>query len=114
MPFTVTSVTSNQVFRDSARLEAADYFAWGTIEWLTGNNAGARRKVQAYAANGTFTLSQMMFGTVQVGDTGTAIVGCRGRLEEDCRDKFNNVLNFGGEPHRRGLDSLTQAPVLNV
>ena len=114
VPFEVTSVTSNQVFRDSARLEAADYFAWGEVQWLTGNNAGVRRKVQFYAANGTFTLSQKMFGAVQIGDTGTAVVGCRGRLTEDCIGKFDNVLNFGGEPHRLGVDDLTKPATASV
>jgi uncharacterized phage protein (TIGR02218 family) len=110
MPFTVTSVTSNQVFRDSARLEAADFFGWGIVEWLTGNNAGVDRKVQAYAANGTFTLAETMFEAVQIGDTGTAIAGCRGRRDEDCVAKFANVLNFGGEPDRLGLDDLASSP----
>jgi uncharacterized phage protein (TIGR02218 family) len=113
-PFTVTNVTSNQVFRDSARAEVADFFGYGEVQWLTGNNAGVRRKVQAYAANGTFTLSQMMFGTVQVGDTGIAVAGCRGRLTEDCIGKFDNVLNFGGEPHRVGPDDLTKPAEANV
>lgn len=110
MPFTVTSVTSNQIFRDLARLEAADYFGEGSVIWLTGDNAGIERKVKEYAANGTFTLALPMVVAIQVGDTGTAIVGCRKRLEEDCLDKFDNVLNFGGEPHRQGLDDVTQSP----
>lgn len=110
MPFTVTSVTSTQVFRDSARAEADDYFGDGEIEWLTGNNTGIRSKVKTYAANGTFTLALPMRGSIQVGDTGTAIVGCRKRLDEDCIVKFDNVINFGGEPHRQGINSVTSAP----
>lgn len=109
MPFTVTSVTSNQVFRDSARAEAADFFGEGSIIWLTGNNAGISQKVKEYAANGTFTLALPMYATVQVGDTGTAVVGCRKRRDEDCVTKFNNVLNFGGQPDRRGLNNVTQS-----
>lgn len=106
--FTVTGVTSSQVFQDTARAEAADYFGDGEVLWLTGNNAGISAKVKTYAADGTFTLVLPMLSTVQVGDTGTAIVGCRKRLEEDCRDKFSNQLNFGGEPHRQGVDSITE------
>jgi len=108
--FTVTGVTSNRVFQDTARAEAEDYFGWGSVEWLTGNNAGVFRKVQSYAADGTFTLAEQMYDTVQVGDTGTAVVGCRLRRDEDCVTKFNNVLNFGGEPDRTGLDDLASSP----
>lgn len=114
MPFTVTGVTSSQVFRDSARTEAADWFGAGEILWLTGNNAGISAKVKTYAADGTFTLVLPMLSAVQIGDTGTAIAGCRKRLEEDCRDKFNIVVNFGGEPHRQGIDSITESPAANV
>lgn len=117
-PFTVTgtltSVTSNQVFRDSARAEAADYFGEGILTWTGGDNDGLSAKVRDYAANGTFTLALPMLVTVQVGDTYSVVAGCRKRLAEDCIAKFANVLNFGGEPHRPWLDDLTQSPVLDV
>lgn len=103
---TLTGVTSNQVFRDSSRGEAADYFGAGEIEMTSGANEGARRLIREYAADGTFTLAQAFAGTVGIGDTYTAIAGDRKRLEEDCRDKFSNVLRFGGEPHRPGLNDL--------
>ena len=115
MPFVVTSVTSNQVFRDSARAEAADYFAEGEIEWLTGASVGVpAKKVKEYAANGTFTLAIPMYSAVLVGDTGNVTVGCRKRFEEDCRIKFNNGLNFGGEKDRKGLNDLTKSVQPNV
>lgn len=108
--FSVTNVTSKYVYRDSARAEAEDYFGEGEVQWLTGDNAGASRKVKTYAANGTFTMALPLFYDIQVGDTGIAIAGCRKRREEDCRDKFDNVLNFGGEPDRKGSDDLTKTP----
>ena len=111
--FTVTSVTSNQVFADSARAEADDFFGEGEIQWLTGNNAGERAKVKTYASD-TFTLGKAMWLDVQVGDTGIAIAGCRKRREEDCRDKFENEVNFGGQPDRKGTDNITEAPAADV
>ncbi len=118
MPFTVTNVTSNQVFRDSARAEADDWFGQGEVIWLTGNNAGVHSKVKSYTggggSNGTFTLDKSVWLDIQVGDTGTAIVGCRKRRAEDCRDKFDNVENFGGEPDRKGTDSVTKRATADV
>lgn len=111
---TLTSVTSNQVFRDNSRTEAADWFGEGEITFTGGANDGIRAKVKDYAANGTFTLALPLLGTVAIGDTYTAIAGDRKRLEEDCRDKFDNVVNFGGEPHRRGIDNVTQRATADV
>jgi len=107
---TLTSVTSNRIFRDSSRAEALDWFGEGSIEFVTGNNAGATFKIKEYAANGTFTLALPAFSTVQVGDTYIAVVGCRRRFDEDCVTKFANELNFGGEPHRKGFNGVIQIP----
>jgi uncharacterized phage protein (TIGR02218 family) len=102
----ITHVTSTEVFRDSARAEAADWFGEGEIEFTSGDNAGVRRKIHTHAADGTFTVAVPYYAPVQVGDAYTAIAGCRRRLEEDCKLKHNNVVNFVGEPHRRGLNDL--------
>lgn len=107
---TVTSASSTQVFTASGLTQAADYFGDGLIEWLTGDNAGIQQKVKAHATGGVFTLALPMPSTISIGDTFTAIAGCRKRLTEDCKTKFNNVLNFQGEPHRPGIDELTAEP----
>jgi len=116
MPFEVTHITGSgrTVFRDSARAEAADYFGEGYVEFLTGALTGIRKKVYAYAADGTFTLYLPTTMAIQVGDTGTAVVGCRKRRTEDCFTKFDNVLNFGAEPDARSLDTLTGKPSVDV
>jgi len=93
---TLTHVTSTLIVRDSARTEALDYFAAGTIEITSGDNAGLRPKeIKSYAADGTIEIYEPFHYSLAVGDTYTLIPGCRKRLE-DCRDKWNNVVNFGG------------------
>ena len=93
---TLTGVTSNSVFQDTARTEALDYFGEGSIAFTSGANAGLKPlEIKSYAADGTITTHEPFFYTVAVGDAYTMIPGCRKRLE-DCRDKYNNVLNFGG------------------
>ena len=111
---TITHVTSQSVLRDSARTEAADWFGEGSLQLTSGPNSGRRIKILEYATNGTFTLAQAFFSTVSVGNTYQAIAGCRKRREEDCITKFNNVLNFDGEPDRRGINNVTQAPTVDV
>lgn len=106
---TLTSVSSNQVFADSARAEAAGWFDEGVLTFTSGTCAGLKQKVKLFAG-GQFTLSLPMLQAVQVGDGYSVYAGCRKRLE-DCAGKFNNVLNFQGEPHLPGIDALTQPAV---
>lgn len=110
---TLTGVTSQTTFTDTARTEADHYFAEGVLTWTSGNNDGLAFKVKAYAAD-VFTLSVPPVGTVQVGDTYSVVAGCRKRLEEDCVAKFSNAVNFQGEPHRPTLDTLTASPEVNA
>lgn len=111
----VTGVTSNQVFADSTRTQADDYFAEGELTWTGGDNVGITCKVKTYAsASDTFTLAVPTTFPIQVGDTYSAVAGCRKRLNEDCRLKFDNVLNFQGEPHRPTVDDITESPEPNA
>lgn len=111
----VTAVTSSQVFVDNTRTEADDYFAEGELTWTSGDNDGLTVKVKTYAsATDTFTLAVPMTFPIQVGDTFSAIAGCRKRLNEDCRLKFDNVINFQGEPHRPTVDDMTESPEPNA
>jgi uncharacterized phage protein (TIGR02218 family) len=111
----VTGVTSKQAFADSSRTEADDWFGEGVLTWLTGNNAGLSQKVKTYTlSGGAFVLSLPMIATIQVGDTYSVVAGCRKRLDEDCVTKFDNVLNFQGEPHRPTLDEVTESPEVSV
>lgn len=106
---TVTSVASRQVFTDTVRTDPDEWFAEGLVEFLTGDNAGYSQKVKLFAA-GMFTLALPMPFNVVAGDIYTAIAGCQKRLTEDCKLKFANVLNFGGEPHLGGIDGLVAVP----
>lgn len=102
---TVTAVTSKRVFKDSARLEAAGWFQYGKLTWLTGNNAGLAMEVKAFGegspSDGTFELVLPMPYTIQVGDTAIVHAGCDKSLAT-CKAKFNNVVNFQGFPHVPG------------
>lgn len=94
---TVTHVTSGSIWRDSARTEVADYFAMGSVTWTTGPNVGLKaQEIKRYEADGTAETYEPAYYGVTVGDEYEFIPGCRKRLE-DCRDKWNNVPNFGGD-----------------
>lgn len=109
----ITSVTSRQVVADSGRADPSDYFGDGTFTFTSGLNAGRSRRVKSFAA-GVFTFTEAFPEAIDVGDDYNAMPGCRKRLQEDCIDKFDNVLNFQGEPHLPGVDALTAPPETDV
>lgn len=111
---TVSSVTSPRVFTSSGLAAgsptfAAGWFAEGVITFSTGLNVGLSRKVKAYTAGGQIECLAPFPFVVVNGDAFEIVAGCGKRLE-DCRNKFSNVLNFGGEPHLPGVDALTAVP----
>ncbi|MDH4581369.1 DUF2163 domain-containing protein [Pseudomonas sp. BN415] len=95
---TLTSVTDQYYFADSARVEAADYFATGAIRFLSGPNAGLKPiEIKAFTAGGVIQLQEALFYLPEVGDQYEMIPGCRKR-PEDCAF-WENMRNFGGHPH---------------
>lgn len=95
----LTSVTSQYVFTDTSRIEADDWFAYGEIRFLTGPNAGLRpSQIKRFTPGGVIELHEALFYAPTAGDTYEMIPGCRKRAS-DCKDKFANKLNFGGQDH---------------
>jgi uncharacterized phage protein (TIGR02218 family) len=112
---TVSSVTSSRVFTSSGLAAGsptfvAGWFQEGVITFTSGDNIGLSRKVKDYSVGGQISCLAPFPFAIANGDAFSIIAGCAKRLEEDCRDKFDNVLNFGGEPHLPGVDSLTAVP----
>jgi len=107
---TVTAVSSRRTFVATGGGRAADWYAEGVITWATGANAGRRGRVKVFAVGDVFELVEDAPNAIAVGDTLAAAAGCRKRLAEDCRDRFDNVINFQGEPHLTGIDALLSTP----
>lgn len=105
---TVTAVADARTFTASALSQAADYFGEGLVTFTSGVHSGTTHKLRSHAAGGVFTLALPLVQDLAVGTTFSAVAGCRKRLMEDCKTKFNNVLNFQGEPHRPTVDDLTK------
>lgn len=113
---TATAVASARVFTDSARTEADDWYGEGSVTFTSGANAGYTRKCKTYVAD-VFELVEAFPFPIEIGDAYEAVAGCRKRHERslanptgesDCVDKFDNILNFQGEPHLQGVDALTR------
>lgn len=74
------------------------------VVWLTGANAGRRMEIKEFS-NKQFTLVLPMPNNVTVGDTFNAIAGCDKTIST-CIAKFNNAVNFRGEPYVPGMDKM--------
>jgi uncharacterized phage protein (TIGR02218 family) len=102
--FTVVEVTGRAGFTVDTFGPAAegrpdiDYFSQGQLKWLTGDNAEWECDV---LRSSTPEHSLLLFfptpTAIQVGDTGKLYPGCN-RQASTCASKFDNILNFDGEP----------------
>lgn len=89
--------------------EADDYYAYGTIEFTTGNNANlGRREIKSADASGNLVLFHPFQYEIEVGDQVVLRPGCRKRPKSDCKEKFNNKINFGGFEYIPTKNQATQ------
>lgn len=106
----VTAATDKLAFEDSTIGQADGWYDYGLVTWHSGANAGLRMEVRLHQGP-TITLAQEMPAAIAVDDIFTMTAGCDKRLET-CRGKFDNVVNFRGEPFVPGTDSLIDYPGL--
>jgi uncharacterized phage protein (TIGR02218 family) len=92
---------------------AAGWFTHGTLDWLSGDNAGERAAVKAdrpgEAELRRLTLWQEPGRKAVPGDRFRVVAGCDKRAET-CRAKFGNLVNFRGFPHIPGDDWVAAYP----
>lgn len=104
------AVSPTATFTSATLGQANDFFGEGSVTWLSGLNAGTQNKVKAFSSH-VVTLSESTIRPVHIGDSFLIVAGCRHRWEEDCKGKFNNLLNFGGEKDKPTRDALIAPPV---
>lgn len=83
-------------------------YAFGTMRWLTGPNAGARQGVTDNDAQGLTLTDAPAFG-VEPGALALLTEGCDRQIAT-CAARFGNAVNFRGEPYLPGMDLLTRYP----
>ncbi len=95
---------------------APDAGYWGEVEWLTGTNAGFVMEVKLDEGGGDLTMFEPLPFDIQIGDTFTVTPSCDhahgvvgGVAIGDCGPKFDNIINFGGEPFIPNQNALVEA-----
>lgn len=105
--FTPNPAFPRRIFVSSVDQEA-DYFKYGQLTWLTGNNTDYQVEVANQNGEGAIELFETMPFSIQLGDQFSIIGGCD-REAETCKTKWlsNNIGNFRGYglflPGRSGL-----------
>lgn len=100
----VTTLTDRRQFATDLTGVADSWFAGGLLVWETGDNTGIAQEVKTQTA-GDVALFLPMPYTIRIGDVFRIFPGCDKRLQT-CNEKFDNVLNFRGEPHVPGNDAV--------
>ena len=109
---TVGVVTDRQTFQMIGSVVPGGFpenrFADGKLVWITGLNSAlvSNVKMSDTSVVGAYELmlhNPMPFD-IDVGDTFSLEWGCD-RTEDNCGDLFDNIENFGGEPHIPGSDT---------
>lgn len=109
---TVSSVVDRSNFTSTGISFGADWWTLGVIQWLTGNNADFVSEVKDDNGSGVLELYLAAPSIPVIGDTFRIRAGCN--LIHDhangCALKFDNILNFGGEPFVPGTDVALDYP----
>jgi uncharacterized phage protein (TIGR02218 family) len=100
----ITSVLNDYQFADSARTQANFYFNYGVIKFTSGLNNGLSFDVKNYQDK-IFEIFLATEFQPNIGDTYEVTTGCDKEFKT-CITKFNNAINFRGEPFVPGNERL--------
>jgi len=101
----LTGIVSRRVCSDSSRSESAGHFNEGKITFTSGNNIGLEMEVKSYSSSGEIEFVLPIAFDMNIGDAYDLDVGCD-KSFETCKSRFNNAVNFRGEPHVPGMDVI--------
>jgi len=107
----VTATFNSQEFLDNTRTEISGIYTFGTITFTNGANNGLSMELKEYLYNATsggrLILALPMPYPIVLGDTYSLSRGCDKTIRT-CFERFNNVVNFRGEPNVPGIDRMLE------
>jgi uncharacterized phage protein (TIGR02218 family) len=102
----ITAVGSATVLYDTSRLEEAGRYTHGMLHFTSGANAGISMEVKSYTPQTIRVMLPLPYGC-EIGDNYTLTEGCDKRFAT-CKTRFNNAINFRGEPYLIGIDRMLE------
>lgn len=108
---TISTTTSRQDFTANSVTGAAGLYTLGKITFTSGANSGLAMEVKEHVKMTTggarITLVLPMPYAIANGDGFNLTQGCDKTLAT-CKTRYDNVLNFRGEPHVPGIDRMLE------
>lgn len=103
----LTQIIESQLEFSELQGQAADY-VYGELRWLSGDNCGLSFAIIS-GVGSVIRLADQPTRPVVLGDRALLTAGCDKNFST-CRDRFQNSINFRGEPYLPGNDLLTRYP----
>jgi uncharacterized phage protein (TIGR02218 family) len=103
----VAMPAEDQIEVEQASAEPNAY-GYGRLRWISGPNSGLESTVLR-SSGAILTLREIPHFEPTPGDLIALYEGCD-KSFATCRTRFDNALNFRGEPHLPGMDLLTRYP----
>jgi len=101
----VLAVDADTEFMTNVQVTAG-FYDYGCLRWTSGTNINTTVEVKTYLADGTIEVYLPTIWKPEAGDTFILMAGCDRNLST-CINRFNNMLNFRGEPYVPGNDYQT-------
>ena len=105
----VTGIFGNLVNINANLPLNGDKYKGGMIEWLSDGKSSLRTIVKVSQTNDQIAVRGNLRG-VNIGDVIKITLGCN-RLQSDCSNLHNNILNFGGQPYIPLENPLSQKSI---
>lgn len=102
-----SSITGNVVLAPIS--PSNDYYAGGVIAYTGVYSGITERRFIVGNIGGQFTLDRYPYGLLE-GQAFTVLPGCK-RTMDDCKNKFNNLANYGGQPFIPTKNPVGGAPI---
>ncbi len=104
----VDDVTDRRVF-NGLNIAGGEFAFYGAkITWLSGPNAGTDSFVRTWiTATKTLKVYVPLTDNISIGDKFLFSLGCNKTIS-DCATRFNNAINFRGEPYLPGAEKALQ------
>ncbi|AIL64483.1 hypothetical protein NOVO_00360 [Rickettsiales bacterium Ac37b] len=100
----VGEALSNNQFTDPISHYHENYFKYGELKFISGNNIGLSREIKEYKAGEIITVLPFPYD-IKTGDHYKITAGCDKTFQTCCK-LYNNAINFRGEPHLPGTGQI--------
>lgn len=103
----VDSIDDNgRIYCNSLSTKENNYFNYGVLTFTSGANKDLSIEIKSFYGGDIIPMINPVY-IPNVGDTFTIVTGCDKKFST-CVNKFNNAINFRGEPHIPGNDYIMQ------